>query len=27
VAYCHPLHGDGYAVGVEFLETKGRWIV
>src|ERR1700686_3367151 len=27
VAYCQPLHGDGYAVGVEFLETKGRWIV
>ena len=27
VAYCQPLHGDGYAIGVEFLETKGRWIV
>jgi len=27
VAYCQPLHGDGYAVGVEFLETKGRWVV
>ena len=27
VAYCHPLRGDGYAVGVEFLETKGRWVV
>jgi len=27
VAYCHPLHGDGYAVGVEFLETSGRWVV
>ena len=27
VAYCLPLHGDGYAVGVEFLETSGRWVV
>ncbi|HUL33312.1 MAG TPA: PilZ domain-containing protein [Candidatus Eisenbacteria bacterium] len=27
VAYCHPLHGDGYAVGVEFLATSGRWVV
>ena len=27
VAYCQPLHGDGYAIGVEFLETKGRWVV
>jgi hypothetical protein len=27
VAYCQPLHGDSYAVGVEFLETKGRWVV
>ena len=27
VAYCQPLRGDGYAVGVEFLETQGRWVV
>jgi hypothetical protein len=27
VAYCQPLHGVGYAVGVEFVETKGRWVV
>jgi hypothetical protein len=27
VAYCHPLHGEGYAIGVEFLEPKGRWVV
>lgn len=27
VAYCQPLQGDGYAIGVEFLETKGRWVV
>jgi hypothetical protein len=27
VAYCHPIHGDGYAIGVEFLEPQGRWVV
>jgi PilZ domain len=27
VAYCHPLHGEGFAVGVEFLEAQGRWVV
>jgi PilZ domain len=27
VAYCQPLRGDGYAIGVEFLEPKGRWVV
>jgi hypothetical protein len=27
VAYCQPLRGDGFAIGVEFLETKGRWVV
>jgi len=27
VAYCQPLHGDGYAIGVEFLEPIGRWVV
>lgn len=27
VAYCQPLHGDGYAIGVEFLELTGRWVV
>ncbi len=27
VAYCQPLHGEGYAIGVEFLEPKGRWVV
>ena len=27
VAYCHPLQGDGFAVGVEFLDAKGRWVV
>ncbi|HXX99532.1 MAG TPA: PilZ domain-containing protein [Candidatus Limnocylindrales bacterium] len=27
VAYCQSLHGNGYAVGLEFLEPKGRWVV
>ena len=27
VAYCQSLHGQGYAIGVEFLEPKGRWVV
>jgi hypothetical protein len=27
VAYCHALQGEGFAVGVEFLEATGRWVV
>ncbi len=27
VAYCQPMHGDGYVIGVEFLEPEGRWVV
>jgi hypothetical protein len=27
VAYCQPLHGDGYAIGVEFIDPAGRWVV
>jgi hypothetical protein len=27
VAYCQPLQSDGFAVGVEFLEANGRWVV
>jgi hypothetical protein len=27
VAYCQPMQGEGFAVGVEFLEPKGRWVV
>jgi PilZ domain-containing protein len=27
VAYCNQLQGEGFAVGVEFLEPKGRWVV
>ena len=27
VAYCHSLQSDGFAVGVEFLESNGRWVV
>lgn len=26
VAYCQPLQGDGFAIGLEFLEPKGRWV-
>jgi PilZ domain-containing protein len=27
VAYCQPNHGEGYVVGLEFLEPQGRWVV
>ena len=27
VAYCHPLQDEGYAVGLEFLEPVGRWVL
>jgi hypothetical protein len=27
VAYCQPVHGDGYVIGVEFLDPQGRWVV
>ncbi len=27
VAYCQPLRGSGFAIGVEFLEPAGRWVV
>jgi len=27
VAYCQPMQGDGFAVGLEFLEPQGRWVV
>lgn len=27
VAYCQPVHGEGYVIGVEFLEPQGRWVV
>lgn len=27
VAYCQAIRGDGYAIGLEFLEAKGRWVV
>jgi hypothetical protein len=27
VAYCQPVQGDGFAIGLEFLEPKGRWVV
>ena len=27
VAYCQTLQGSGFAIGLEFLEPKGRWVV
>jgi len=27
VAYCRPEPGTGYAVGLELVETTGKWIV
>ncbi len=27
VAYCQSLQGDGFAIGVEFLDPTGRWVV
>ncbi len=27
VAYCQTLHGTGYAVGLQFLDPNGQWVV
>ena len=27
VAYCQSLQSEGFAIGVEFLDPKGRWVV
>ncbi|MBZ5541215.1 MAG: hypothetical protein LAN61_11930 [Acidobacteriia bacterium] len=27
VAYCQSLRGEGFAIGVEFLDPRGRWVV
>jgi hypothetical protein len=27
VAYCHTLGGDGFAIGLEFLEPSGQWVL
>lgn len=27
VAYCQPQRGDGFAIGLEFLEPSGQWVV
>ena len=27
VAYCQSVWGDGYAIGLEFLEPTGHWII
>ena len=27
VAYCHFVRGTGFAVGLEFLEPRGQWVL
>lgn len=27
VAYCQPVRGHGFAIGLEFLEPAGRWVI
>jgi len=27
VAYCQPRRGNGFAIGLEFLEPTGRWVI
>jgi PilZ domain len=27
VAYCHPIPGAGFAVGLEFVEPSGTWVI
>lgn len=27
VAYCQPVRGEGFAIGLEFLQTSGAWVV
>jgi hypothetical protein len=27
VAYCENVPGDGFAIGVEFLELEGQWVM
>lgn len=27
VAYCQPLRGRGFAIGLEFLKPAGRWVI
>jgi hypothetical protein len=27
VAYCHAVPGEGYAVGLEFQQPQGRWVL
>ena len=27
VAYCQPRQGEGFAIGLEFLEPAGSWVV
>jgi hypothetical protein len=27
VAYCEPHRGEGFAVGLEFLQPNGKWVI
>ena len=27
VAYCQPMRGNGFAIGLEFLEPSGHWVI
>jgi len=27
VAYCQPMRGIGFVIGLEFLEPTGRWVI
>lgn len=27
VAYCEPVRGEGFAIGLEFLEPDGQWVI
>ena len=27
VAYCQPLRGEGFAVGLEFVQPNGKWVI
>ena len=27
VAYCEPVRGAGFAIGVEFVEPSGKWVL
>lgn len=27
VAYCQPVRGEGFAIGLELLRPKGKWVI